>query len=385
MHKLNLLLVILILAGARPAAAVEPVLPDALPYHSLCPRAGFEKRLVIHQLYVGQGDAAIIRTPSGVMLLIDGGESVNYAKVILPTLKKCYKATKFDYVVLTHPHSDHFGGIGAMVKDIVKNGDRAPVKFDEMLIPTKTLEKGDMGAQFLAMVDGAEKLGRVIVDPELGSRTIVDKGRDVDFDIVVSNGKITGKGLIAGVYKESGFLDDTNSVSIGMMISFGDFKFFTAGDLTGGKTGAGAGHPDLETPLAKVVSPVDVYKSSHHASDTSNKPVILQALAPKNIIVSVGAGGKNAVSYKLPRKEAMESMNAEKSVKNIFLSSIGVPTEYKAKDTVKLYKKVKNLGIKDAKGIVETDETGKTYQIIGYKYVSRVFEATANSETTTRR
>ncbi len=65
-------------------------------------------------LDVGQGDAAIVRFPNDKTMLIDGGERNQYhdmgKEVILPVLSYL-GIKKIDWVVMTHPHNDHIGGL----------------------------------------------------------------------------------------------------------------------------------------------------------------------------------------------------------------------------------------------------------------------------------
>jgi competence protein ComEC len=77
-------------------------------------------------LDVGQGDCSFIRTPSGVTILIDAGGSPYWMgedaydpgeSIVVPYLKSRGIDT-LDYVIVSHPHGDHFGGMFAVLKNI---------------------------------------------------------------------------------------------------------------------------------------------------------------------------------------------------------------------------------------------------------------------------
>jgi competence protein ComEC len=90
------------------------------PHSAACSRV--QQRLRITALDVGQGDAALVDLPDGRLMLVDGGGMVGVPvdpgeRVILPTLR-ARRRERLDVVVLTHPHPDHFGGLGSVLRDV---------------------------------------------------------------------------------------------------------------------------------------------------------------------------------------------------------------------------------------------------------------------------
>ena len=75
--------------------------------------------VLVHIIDVGQGDAILVMTPNGNML-IDSGEST--ARDDLDAYLKSVNVTSFEYVVFTHPDSDHIGNAAYVVENYnIKN------------------------------------------------------------------------------------------------------------------------------------------------------------------------------------------------------------------------------------------------------------------------
>ena len=349
------------------SAAADPVagVGSAGTHHILCPPAGYQSKLLIHQLNVGQGDAALIRSPSGTTVLIDGGVPGSGNSVILPTLKQCYSGviSTIDYIVNTHPHIDHYGGLSEVIKAF-------PV--GTVIVSTTVMEKGERGIDFQKFLAIARtRASRVVVPSGVGTNLIVDRSPSVaDFHVVVANGVVDTLPQTTTVSSAfaSGFNVDDNSVSIGMTITYkGKFKFFTAGDLTGGKSATGENHPDVESAVARIVSKVDVYKASHHGSDTANKPPILNALQPSVVLVSVGAGGDNlrpdGTGFRLPRMQAMEAMQSLPSVQDIYMTSQGASADISPTQLAGMSKVNNTGGVDGTDLMVLADESAETFSV----------------------
>ena len=72
--------------------------------------------LKVHILDVGQGDSIFIELPTNETVLIDSGEK-KYSDFIVSYIKNC-GYTKLNYIVATHPHADHIGGLSEIISEL---------------------------------------------------------------------------------------------------------------------------------------------------------------------------------------------------------------------------------------------------------------------------
>ena len=275
---------------------------DIKPLQHHCPMQAYEGKLLIDVLAVGQGDSTFIRTPSGTTILIDGGNPGRGSQDILPTIKKCFSVTSLDYVILTHPHADHFGGLIDVLKEI-------PVK---KAVYDTGHSSGTAFARYEVLADAT---GRRKI-PELGDKTIIT-GDAVQVRVVAVNGHVLG-GKSVQVFKTDGSPKDKNSVSIAMVLTLGGFRYFTGGDLSGG----GNNTPDVETPVADAVGLVEVMKADHHGSATANNDHLLQKLRPHHVLISVGEGEAN-LRYHLPNSDTMARLMKLPFIEDVYQTSRG--------------------------------------------------------------
>lgn len=119
-----------------------------------------EKRLQVLHFDVGQGDATFVRFPNSKTMLIDGGDRndrFDCGKMIISPYLRMRGISQVDYLMMTHPHNDHLGGLlyilrNFKVKQIFVNGDScdSPIfhEFqsvtDSLQIPMQTLKTGDL-------------------------------------------------------------------------------------------------------------------------------------------------------------------------------------------------------------------------------------------------
>jgi competence protein ComEC len=80
-----------------------------------------ERRMILTLLDVGHGDAAVVHFPNSNTMLIDGGDSTpfydNGIQTVLPYLKE-KGSLHLTYVVVTHGHKDHAGGVVALLNRV---------------------------------------------------------------------------------------------------------------------------------------------------------------------------------------------------------------------------------------------------------------------------
>jgi len=240
--------------------------------------------LYIHCFDVGQGDATLIVSLTGRTLLVDGGKNGRGNDKILPFLDSL-NITSLDYIVATHYHADHVGGIDEVVDGLTI--DSVGIVYDRgWSYTTQTYED---------YANTVQSIRTTIQDSQ-----VIELGGGVEVTCVAVNG--------------SGVLDDPftdpphneNDLCVALKLEYQGFEFFVAGDLSGETTGS---YTDIETSVAPEVGRIEVLRVDHHGSKHSSNQCFLDSLQPEVAIISVG---KN--SYGHPHPETIERLEAVPSV-----------------------------------------------------------------------
>ncbi len=232
-------------------------------------------RLQLHFIDVGQGDAALLISPLGEVVLFDNGPTTGCTKLV--SYLKSLSVKRLDYHVATHYHADHIG----CTADVLA---QAPLARDALdrggTYSSATFDK------YLAAVGSHRKTAKS------GMKIILDDvtGNPVEIEIVALNGNGTPT-------------DNENDLSVVSVIRYGKFQTEIGGDLSGFKTGD---YEDIETSVAGKVGPVEVYKVHHHASAYSSNQQWLARTTPLVGIVSVGSTN----TYGHPAKECLDRLHA---------------------------------------------------------------------------
>jgi beta-lactamase superfamily II metal-dependent hydrolase len=237
------------------------------------------KNLEVYSIDVEGGQATLLVSPSGESMLVDtgwAGHNRRDADRILAAAKLA-GVKKIDYLVTTHYHSDHVGGVPQLAEKI-------PIRnFVDHGASTETGKDADV--LFNAYAAFRDKGTHLQVKP---GDTIPIKGLDVR---VLSSGGDVIPAPLPGAgqpnpecssFERHEVDTSENARSVGILISYGDFRMIDLGDLTWNK------EFDLVCPANKIGA-VDVYLVSHHGMNMSGSPQFVHALHPRVAIMNNGA------------------------------------------------------------------------------------------------
>lgn len=287
MKKINRFIVSLLLPLTL---ACSPILPIQSPSQKVnasqtSTSTSNPNPLRIIAIDIGQGDSTLIigPGPSGKTILIDGGPVGAGVSAILPTLSSL-GVTHLDWIIATHYDADHIGGLPEVLKD---------------LIPLRgILDRGDN-------TDKSTPIYRSYLLAAAGLRrqTIpgmkIELGNNASLEVIVVNGRYADGRTV--------FLnpDEENESCIGTLIQYGDFTYFTAGDLTGGGSPGGYETKDMETIAGDILGDINVLHIGHHGSDSSTNETFLTETKPEAAIISVGKNN----DYGHPKPTVLKRLN----------------------------------------------------------------------------
>lgn len=237
------------------------------------------KPLQIYSIDVEGGQATLIVAPSGQSLLVDAGwpgfDGRDAGRIVAAA--KLAHIKQIDYLVITHYHRDHVGGVPQLVERM---------KIGTFVDHGPNQEDSDVTRQdYAAYLKAVGRSPRVSLRPGEG---LPVKGLTVQVLTAAGehiSGPLPGAGEAnPNCGSEPPPADDAteNPRSLGMLISFGKFTFLDLGDLTKQK------EMELMCPN-NLVGTVDVFLVSHHGSDQSDSRALVWALHPSVAIMNNGA------------------------------------------------------------------------------------------------
>jgi beta-lactamase superfamily II metal-dependent hydrolase len=276
MKPFSLFLMSLLLPACAPVLPIDNPFEDAETADSVSPTVSAEP-LRIFVLDVGQGDATLVVGPGRKTLLIDAGPPGAGTDPILPFLEE-RDIRHLDWIVATHYDADHIGGIA----EVLRGPDGLSGTEDDHRPREACLDRGEatdkdtpVYEDYLAVLPER----RLTAEPGM----VLDLGEDATATVIVVNGRFAdGRAIHLNP-------DEENEASIALLIRYGDFEYFTAGDLTGGGSPGGRETKDLETFAGEIVGDIDVLHAGHHGSASSTNPDFLQLTRPEAVVISVGA------------------------------------------------------------------------------------------------
>lgn len=253
-------------SAPTPEATQAPVVQTSAPSenteNTAATPAPVTGTLKLNFIDVGQADSILIQNGSSSML-IDAGNNGD-ADTVVNYIKQ-QGISKLDYVVGTHPHEDHIGGMDAVINTF----DIGKILMPQATTTTKT---------FQDVITAIKNKGMKITTPIPGSTFNLGSAKCTIFA------------------PNSPKYDDLNNYSIVIKLSFGKTSFLFEGD---------AQSEAEEEMLSKGFDlHADVLKIGHHGSDTSTTPEFLKAVSPKYAVISVGSGN----DYGHPKPITLEKL-----------------------------------------------------------------------------
>jgi beta-lactamase superfamily II metal-dependent hydrolase len=238
--------------------------------------------LRIYFVDVEGGQATLFVTPANESLLIDTGwpgHEERDADRIMAAAKSA-GINKIDYVLITHFHTDHVGGLPQLAAKIPIN---AFIDHGDNREPTdaETVKGWNAYQQLVA----SKKYTRITLKPGDALPVKGLKGVVVSADGVVIDHPLPGAGAENTACKDAQNYpaDQTeNARSLGSVITFGKLRILDLGDLTSDK------EMGLVCPQNKL-GKIDIYIVSHHGWSQSGSPALLNAIAPRVAIMDNGA------------------------------------------------------------------------------------------------
>ncbi len=244
-----------------------------------------DRQIEIYFLDMEGGASTLIVTPLGESVLIDTGSREPMHRDAERIFLACKDAglEKIDYLVTTHFHLDHFGGIQEL-------SNKIPIRtfLDKGALPPKDEQETGWFRELYPLYQQATK----------GKTQTIRAGDDIPLkNDPTGNLSAIRLHCVAAEKKVEGFDGDVdapisgfeirkpdpedNAGSIALVLTYGNFVLFAGGDITF----------NVEHHLAHPVNrvgKVDLYQITHHGLDLSNNPILLKALSPTVCVASNG-------------------------------------------------------------------------------------------------
>ncbi|MCX5808527.1 MAG: DNA internalization-related competence protein ComEC/Rec2 [Proteobacteria bacterium] len=228
----------------------------------------FNNRLCFDLIDVGLGEAILIEAPKGIRILIDGGSdyrgNFDTGRTIITPILLSKKILTLDYVINTHPHGDHIGGLPSILNTFHVNA-----------FATSGYSVND------------EHFSEVL-------KIIREKGIELQLWKQGDAFTLRDNVNIQVMHPPSGYpAENPNKSSLVLKFIYKDTAFLMTGDI----------ESDIEEMLimSHMSLKANILKIPHHGSKNSSSVAFLRAVKPDLAIMSVGAGIKG-----LPGKEALD-------------------------------------------------------------------------------
>jgi beta-lactamase superfamily II metal-dependent hydrolase len=278
-------------------------------------------------------NATVIVSPTGESAMLDAG-LLNQAPRVLALFRQA-GLKQLDYLVNTHFHADHFGGTATLAEQFpivtfVDHGETVERgKSDEWWVARRTGAQPGMAKRYDALYE------TYLEASEKGRRWAVKAGdqipiKGIEMRVVCAGGKTIAEPLPGAGQpnpacegaERRGVDDAEDAQSIGVLVTYGTFRFIYLGDLTWNES------LDLFCPRNKVGT-VDAYLITHHAQSYGARAgayyfglsacprAEVHGMRPRVAILSLGSMG-----HKLGDSKAMETVHSSPGLEDLWQTDL---------------------------------------------------------------
>ncbi|MGA1046677.1 MAG: ComEC/Rec2 family competence protein [Minisyncoccia bacterium] len=224
-------------------------------------------------LNIGQGDSSLITSKRGDRIIVDWGPNSNIIDQLESKLG--FWARSIDMIIITHGDKDHYGGC----RDVIEK-----YKVGKVMINGVFDSKNQDYQAFLEFIQeqGIQILPSIV-------NTYITLGDNIELHLLNPQSNLWGEDI-----------KDDNSESIVMLLKSANTSILLTGDADEStELNILQQYPQLD---------VDVLKAGHHGSKTSTSEKLLDAITPKQVIISAGANN----SYKHPHPDVINQIKIRK-------------------------------------------------------------------------
>ncbi len=223
----------------------------------------YDGNMHVYYLDVGQADSIFILLPNGENMLVDAGTKESGKDIV--NVLDSLGITGIDYLIGTHPHTDHIGGM----QQVVENFDIGEIYMPQVSSNTSTYKN---------LIKSIKKNGYTITTAKAGEQILYDY--NLDATIVAPN---------------STTYEDINNYSAVIKLTYGYTSFVFTGDAEK------ISEDEIRTNIK-----CDVLKVGHHGSSSSTSKNFLKKTSPSYAVISCGADN----DYGHPHKEVIKRLNS---------------------------------------------------------------------------